>query len=450
MSKKLKIKFSDNLLKIINKLDNDGDYLAYEILYLSDPAAEYKNDLGISNLDVGKDYHFTATINGNKSQIKIGKFVREYIGTLFKGKNITDFANKYNKLKNNKSKMPEMGKKIVVPEFNYNPKDPRATFLSLTTMTYPHGNEEDVVKFLPNLNIDKFGNRWKIIGGNSQPDVMFTSHLDTADFDQVKTNLFSRMEGGDEIIYTDGKSIIGADDKAGVTTMLYMMAHGVQGLYYFFIGEERGGIGSNKLSFDFDNQPHLKNVKKCISFDRRRTGSVITKQLGRVCCSDKFATALCEEYNKNGLNFSIDPTGVYTDSASFIDEIPECTNISVGYENEHTVREIQNMSFLEKLCKASVNVNWSGLPVERKVGFDQSVFLKYKSLIGDIKMNVFDVDVRVIGSGDRVIISIDIDGVNNIQNCYSALADVNFILEKHKITNAMALIVDSYIKIELN
>jgi hypothetical protein len=48
-------------------------------------------------------------------------------------------------------------------------------------------------------------------------------------------------------------------------------------------------------------------------FDRRKTVSVITRQVGRQCCSDEFANALCDEYNKSGLDLSPDAGGIYTD-----------------------------------------------------------------------------------------------------------------------------------------
>ena len=59
--------------------------------------------------------------------------------------------------------------------------------------------------------------------------------------------------------------------------------------------------------------------------------------------------------------------GIYTDSASFIEDIPECTNVSVGYFNEHTGKEKQNITFLIKLCEASVKVNWDSLPTKRSL-----------------------------------------------------------------------------------
>lgn len=253
--------------------------------------------------------------------------------------------------------------KINFEEGEINPKDPKNTFLSLTSKTYPHGNEEEVLKYLPELNKDEHGNYYKVVGDGSS--TMFTSHLDTADHKQNNVVRFTYTEGEDEFICTDGKTILGADDKAGVTVMLYMIANNVPGLYYFFIGEERGGIGSKALAMDFSNEEHIKGIKRCVSFDRRNYHSIITRQLGKICCSDEFANALCTEFGNNGLKMSPDPTGIFTDSAMLINDIPECTNVSVGYFDEHTGKERQNISYLDRLCRASINVDWESLPTSR-------------------------------------------------------------------------------------
>lgn len=256
-------------------------------------------------------------------------------------------------------------KKIDKDRFVLSPGDPRRTFLSLVTKTYPHGHEEEVLDLLPDLQKDSIGNYYKIIGTN--PTTMFTSHLDTADHRQYETNLYSEIVDGSEIISTDGKTILGADDKAGVTVMLYMMEQGVPGLYYFFIGEERGGIGSRQLSEIFGELDYLDGIKRCVSFDRRDCHSIITKQLSKECCSGEFADALCAQYNKSGFTMKPDPTGIFTDSAMFMGNISECTNVSVGYYKEHTPGEHQNMDHLIKLCRASVEVDWDSLPTVREI-----------------------------------------------------------------------------------
>lgn len=256
-----------------------------------------------------------------------------------------------------------MKNKIEIEQEKKDYLDVRGTFLSLTSKTYPHGHEEEVLKFLPELKKDEFGNYYTIVGSGSK--TMFTSHLDTADHRQNTTVRYSEVVEGQEIITTDGQSILGADDKAGVTVMLYMITKGVPGLYYFFIGEERGGIGSKRLSGSFEEVDHVKGIVRCVSFDRRGTGSVITMQLGRQCCSDTFANALCKQYNGLGMRMAPDPTGIFTDSAMLMGDIPECTNISVGYVHEHTGKESQNMTHLEKLCVASCEVDWESLPTDR-------------------------------------------------------------------------------------
>jgi len=207
--------------------------------------------------------------------------------------------------------------------------------------------------FPQNLEQDKHGN-WFIKLGESK--TIFASHLDTACKDQVVVN--HKIDGN--IIRTDGKSILGADDKAGVTILLWMIKNEIPGLYYFFMGEEVGCIGSGLLSKDIS-----KDFNRIISFDRRGNNSVITHQSTIRTCSDEFAKELSKQLNKSGLNYVTDSTGVYTDSAEFVSVISECTNISVGYNSEHTFNESQDISHLHKLSLACLKVDWESLPTKR-------------------------------------------------------------------------------------
>ena len=235
-------------------------------------------------------------------------------------------------------------------------------FKQLTRFTYPYGTEKKLLSYLPKgYKEDGLGNYYLEIG--DKPSTMFTCHLDTASGTHQRVN---HVQDGN-YIKTDGTSILGADDKAGMTVILYMIENKIPGLYYFFIGEERGCIGSGRLSekwyqYDFSNY-----IKKIVSFDRRGTDSVINEQLFSVCCSDEFAIELSTQLNmaNSEFRFSPDPTGIYTDSAKFTDLVPECTNISVGYYNEHTTHETQDIDFLRKLCRAVCQVDWENLPVVR-------------------------------------------------------------------------------------
>jgi hypothetical protein len=253
------------------------------------------------------------------------------------------------------------------------------TFLELTSQTYPHGSESNLDGLLiDGLEFDEFGNRFIKIGDST---CMFTSHLDTATSANTKVNHV--IEGN--IIKTDGKSILGADDKAGVTIMFMMIENKIPGLYYFFLGEEVGCVGSKKVSeklrnlkteYLLESDDVFGKINKVISFDRRGTTNVITYQASSRCSSDDFAQSLADQLNLNETTFKYtpDPTGIYTDSAQFTKIYPECTNISVGYRSEHTFVEQQDIDHLEKLANACLGVKWEELVVKR----DPSV-VEYKS-----------------------------------------------------------------------
>lgn len=425
-----RIKYSQELENALKDLESSNSYVAFELLWLGEERAIYFNGLGIELVSTSNTPgSFDVSINGKVDTMRILKFIRYYIKSTFKPDEVTDFLRSYILLSKGQS---ITGNPIKVEEFSYDPKNVKKTFLSLTTKTYPHGNEEQVLKFLPELTVDTVGNYYKIIGSD-KPQTMFTSHLDTADRNQKTTNLYSVERDGSEFIVTDGNSILGSDDKAGVTILLYMMAHNVPGLYYFFVGEERGGIGSNQLSYVYEYVEYLKDIKRCVSFDRRDTCSVITKQLGKVCCSNQFAEALCKGYNENGIKLAPDPTGIYTDSASFLLNIPECTNISVGYYNEHTSGEKQNITFLENLCKASVKINWNSLPTARSVGISKEIMRKYGKLIATIKDAEFANQVR-IASDEYGGTAIQCDMYSgDIEDAYDTLNKLSSMLLKYNI-----------------
>ncbi len=246
----------------------------------------------------------------------------------------------------------------MIKSFNYI----KNTFLKLTSKTYPYGFEDilvdELVDLFPKIEEDEFGNYFYKIGNS---ETVFTSHLDTACRDYVR--VISHIDSS-KCVRTDGNTILGADDKAGVTLMLWLIQNNIPGLYYFFIGEEVGCIGSGKASA----LSKFKDYKRIVSFDRRGTSDVITHQSCVRTCSDEFAIELSSQLNRFcDLKYKKDDTGVYTDSAEFVRVIPECTNISVGYYNEHTVREYQDLIHLNKLAQALLTVNWEKLPTCRDV-----------------------------------------------------------------------------------
>jgi hypothetical protein len=232
-------------------------------------------------------------------------------------------------------------------------------FLELTKFTIPNGMEYTLEKFFPKgIQEDGVGNYFIKIGKNSK--TIFTCHMDTACSRYEKVTHVIK----DNIVTTDGTTVLSGDDKNGMTVLLYMIYRKVPGTYYFFQGEERGMIGAHAIIAK--NKKFFADYDRMISFDRRAYHSVITHQIGKRGCSQEFALKLADELNKHEFNYRPDSTGIYTDSASFIGIIPECTNLSVGYFNEHSHHERTDLAFLDKLARAACLVDWEGLPVGEK------------------------------------------------------------------------------------
>jgi hypothetical protein len=230
-------------------------------------------------------------------------------------------------------------------------------FLWLTKYTNPYNSGiRRVKKFFTKLGceMDKSGNFFLSIGKSR---TLFAAHYDTADYVQRKVR---RVISG-HTIKTDGTSVLGADNRAGVSVLLHLIRHNIPGHYAFFAGEEVGRIGSTAAadSGRFDGE-----IDRVVCWDRMGETSIITHQMGRRCCSQEFATALAAAYSPV-FSLMLDEGGTYTDSASFMDDVPECTNISVGYRHQHTHNEEQNAKFLVAMAEASVAVDWESLPVAR-------------------------------------------------------------------------------------
>jgi hypothetical protein len=438
------IRFTDDFWQMLDRIKG-FDKLIWDISAL-DSNPNVKNPMGVEVVDMSdKPWHFDLVVRGKNTRIKVAQFIRTFFGDEFEKQEIYDFTIEYNKIVEGISGKTSLGDTITPREFKYEPLNVRDTFISLVTETYPMGHEDELLPFLPpNLNRDKFGNYYLIIGNS---DTAFTSHLDTASRTKSEVNLVGYKKDGQEFIITDNTSILGADDKSGVTILMYMIAKRIPGVYWFFYGEERGGQGSAKVANNFHTYKFMKNIKKIVSFDRRNYHSVITQQMGLQCCSNEFADQLCQELNKSGMKMSLDPTGVFTDSANFIDLIPECTNVSVGYFNEHTHDEMQNITFLEKLCKAVVNVNWRGLKAYRKVGVDGDIMVKYSRLMKVLKRKTFYNQDSIKGSDGKLLIELEITD-SSIDKFHSDLKDLQEIFRQHRLDPYIRF-NEQFIKIEL-
>ena len=179
-------------------------------------------------------------------------------------------------------------------------------------------------------------------------------------------------------------NVLGADDKLGCYIMCRLLEAGVPGLYVFHIGEECGGIGSTYIS---NTTPEVvDNMDYCVAFDRMGYNDIITNQSGGRCCSDTFADALAKQMNAKlppMKQMAKSTGGTFTDSANYTKLIAECTNVAVGYKNQHGTSEYFDHEWLERhLIPSLLNVAWSALPVKRDPKAVVSSYSRYGGMYG--------------------------------------------------------------------
>jgi len=242
-----------------------------------------------------------------------------------------------------------------------------------------------------NLHIDN-----RIAGSRT----LFIAHVDTV-HREVGANKIRKTAS---MWYADGAPL-GADDGAGVAMLMHMIHSGVKGYYIFSQGEECGGIGAKHL--EKNHADLLKQFDRAIAFDRRGTDSIISHQGWGRCASDTFCQALADALNLHDENlmYTTDDTGVYTDTAEFVDIIPECTNISVGYDHEHSQQECLNIAHYELLSQAVLKVEWDKLPTDRDPTVPEYKEYKYNTgwwtnygVYGDATTHNKQVDSKYFGT----------------------------------------------------
>jgi hypothetical protein len=187
---------------------------------------------------------------------------------------------------------------------------------------------------------------------------IFCAHYDTVDpiaYCGVKL----LVQEGHTVRLMSGGGCLGADDGAGCEVLMSMAEAGIPGLYCWFWGEESGGKGSR--GFLMDSNVVAKDYDRVISFDRRGTYSIISDQWLDQTASDEFCQELARQLH---MGHTQDPTGTFTDSAVFSQwGFSECTNVSVGYQKEHTKEETLDLQYLSRLITRCLKVSWETLPV---------------------------------------------------------------------------------------
>lgn len=251
-----------------------------------------------------------------------------------------------------------------------------STLLAMLTYKRPAwsiGERDFIDRFiatLPDVAIDGYGNYHVTIG--ESPLVLWSAHTDSVHHHPGRQNVSYDPESG--IVKLSkrakrgkrGSNCLGADDAAGVFILREMILAQVSGHYIFHRAEEIGGRGSDWIASR--NPSVVSGLKYAIAFDRRGYGDVITWQSGGRCCSELFAQSMADYLNIRGLSYAPCDRGVFTDTANYTDLIGECTNLSVGYADEHRKDEQLDVRHVFDLLSAMLALDPSTLVSARQPG----------------------------------------------------------------------------------
>lgn len=246
------------------------------------------------------------------------------------------------------------------------------TLADMHTYARPHGSaieNEFRRRYLSEFSPirDPFGNLHVKIG---ESRTLFSCHTDTvangAGRQTVYVDADDRLRLSRRSRQVKG-ACLGADDTVGVFLMREMIKAEIPGYYVFHYGEEAGCIGSRDLA-QYRAEWLKTSFDAAIAFDRKDTGDVITHQCGGRTASDLFVAALVRHLNATDPRLLYLPcvTGLYTDTNSYADLIPECTNVSIGYTFAHDASESVDVAHVLRLRRALLTVDWEHLPIGRE------------------------------------------------------------------------------------
>lgn len=224
---------------------------------------------------------------------------------------------------------------------------------------------------VPGMFSDAYGNRILVC---AESRTMISVHTDTVHRQDGFQRLARARKGILTLSSNAPSNCLGADDTAGVYAALRMIKAGVKATFVFHRDEEVGGRGSKWLADNY--REWLATFDRCIALDRRGTCDVITHQAWGRCCSDEFAVVLGAALAMEHMPSS---HGIFTDSANYVGIIPECTNVSVGYEHEHTAKESLNVVYLERLIERLCAVDFDALPTVPWVDEDRAASMGIES-----------------------------------------------------------------------
>lgn len=252
----------------------------------------------------------------------------------------------------------------------------RSTLLEMLRYKRPMGSITERkfrnrwITTLPGAFTDQWGNMHVSVPrpDGSASRVLWSAHTDTVHTNDGKQDVEVAVVKGipwAQLPLRSTSNCLGADDTVGCYLMREMVIARVPGWYTFHYGEERGGVGARQLAAGYADW--LTASFDCaIALDRADCGDVITHQ-GIRTASKAFAESLGAALGvASGDTLHYTPCrGVYTDTREYAGAIPECTNLSVGYQAQHRFAERVNLSHVDRLLDALLALDVSALVIER-------------------------------------------------------------------------------------
>ena len=271
---------------------------------------------------------------------------------------------------------------------------------------------EKYILTIPGIHKDEMENYYVRIGEDSK--VLWSAHIDTV----------HRMEGRqkiaitkDDLLVIDHKNekhsnCLGADDGAGMFILFELIKAEIPGLYIFHRNEEHGSTGSKYIASNQGKYNLLHDIDYAIAFDRKGYSSIITHQMYENTASENFAESFREILKINSLY--PDDTGIFTDTANYCYDVSECTNISVGYFNEHGPSECLDLRFLIHL-KNQIIENWDESQLVKHR--DKNTFF-YDIYAGNSNYDSdFDFDKKSCDFCTKIDEIHDVDGIYMCKQC---------------------------------
>jgi hypothetical protein len=151
--------------------------------------------------------------------------------------------------------------------------------------------------------------------------IALVAHMDTVYKTPVKNLYYDTKKG---VMWSPEG--LGADDRAGVFAILKIIQSGLRPSVIFTTDEEKGGLGAAVLA---EEDCPIPNVKYLIQLDRRGVNDCVFYD----CYNPEF-TAYVESFG------FMERWGSFSDISFLCPEWNVCgVNLSVGYEDEHSVAE---------------------------------------------------------------------------------------------------------------